>query len=72
MMRFALSDLDREEKEPLICADLRTEDCVNQRFLLFRKTNRTKKAFRGSSERIVCATLSLLANTLHFGLDIFR
>ena len=57
-MKFALSDLDQEEKEPLICADvvslicadLRTEGCVNQRFLLLRKTNRTKKAFEFSSE----------------------
>jgi hypothetical protein len=48
MVQFALSGLDAE-KEPLICADvgpqicadLRTEGGVNQRFLLLRKTNRT-------------------------------
>jgi hypothetical protein len=44
--QFVLSDL-YGEKEPLIyadfvsliCADLRTEGSVNQRFLLLRKTN---------------------------------
>ena len=46
MVKSTLSDLDHEEKEPLICADLRTEGCVNQRFLLLRKTNRTKKQLR--------------------------
>jgi hypothetical protein len=45
MVQSVLSDLD-QEKEPLICADvvslicadLRTEGSVNQRFLHLRKT----------------------------------
>jgi hypothetical protein len=44
MVQFGLSDVD-QKNEPLICADdvslicadLRTEGCVNQRFLLLRK-----------------------------------
>jgi hypothetical protein len=46
MVQFTVSDLD-QENEPLIradvvsliCADLRTEGCAKQRFLLLRKTN---------------------------------